>query len=152
VQSDLDGRFEAHFPAGVTEAVAIALAPGYGVRGVRLARPGGLLNLSPEQGTLSIQLPADQEERLARGERLAISQDGLFLSLQTLLQWSLKLGTPISPYPAPLVLPGLAPGRYRACFTPIDLVSLNLAVVDPGGCVEGNLVAGGFLDLDMGRK
>lgn len=152
VQSDLDGRFEAHLPAGVTEAVAIALAPGYGVRGVRLARPGGPLNISPEQGTLSIQLPADQEERLARGERLAISQDGLFLPLPTLLQWALKQGSPILPYPAPLVFPGLAPGKYRACFARLDVVLLNAGLADPGACVEGNLQTSDVLELDMDRK
>jgi hypothetical protein len=110
------------------------------------------VSLSSEQGTLSIHLPADQEERLARGERLAVSQDGLFLPLQTLLQWSLKQGTPISPYPAPLVFPGLAPGQYRACFTPLDVVSLNMGLGDPGTCVRGNLQAGGIVDLDMERK
>lgn len=151
VQSDLDGRFEAHLPARVTEAITIVLAPGYGLRGLRLPRPGGTVYLSPEQGSVAIELPDDFEERLNRKEMLAISQDGLFLSLSTLAQWAQKQGSPIIPFHPRLVIPGLAPGSYQACFAPLDAAILNAGLVDPRSCVGGNLQAGGVLELDMAK-
>lgn len=152
-RSDLDGGFAAHLPSGVTEAVVIALAPGYGLRGIRQERPGGIVNLSVAQGTLSVHLPADHEEYLERGERLAISQDGLFLPVTTLLSWSMQQGTSFAKYPAPLVFRGLSPGNYRACFAAaLDIALLNAGLVAPRDCVTGSLTAGGVLKLEMNQN
>jgi len=147
VQSDLDGRFEAQLPPQAAEAIAVVAAPGFGLRGARLPKPGGEVQLSAEQGSLTIKLPADPTSERP-GTVLSVFQDDLFIPVVALVGWARQLGVPLSPNP--IVLPGLAPGRYRACYATRDLALLFAGLVDPQACVGGNLPAGGVLELALG--
>src|SRR5258707_14456946 len=139
VTSGPDGIFDSSIPIGLDRALMEVHAPGYALRVFDVAIDGRAitLNLPQAGGTLVVTPPKD-----ANG--LFFFQDGRFLQLASLIQWSRSRGEPFMDGNT-LRVTDLAPGRYRACTLKAGRASMS----DLTRCAEGFLAPYAELHLTI---
>jgi hypothetical protein len=155
VTTDLEGGFTATVPGNTEAALAIVSAPGNGLKAfeVPFDRDQVYLEVSPEAGTLEIELETSAEELEKKSVALQIYQAGYDLPLPVLYRWARTNGvSPIASKGLPrLTVPGLAPGAYQACLESAGRPAVAMrSDRAAGNCKGGMLGAGGVLRLRIG--
>ncbi len=140
--SGLDGSFTLDVPVDTQELAAVVSAPGLATEVFRV-RPGEgdpVLSMRREGGSLAIA-PPDQEEALAQGLVLTLTQNGLPLPPSLLAR---------QPGTTQATFHHLAPGTYQACLTArADRIAGAPVAAAKASCAEGQLQAGATLELSL---
>jgi hypothetical protein len=154
--ADVEGRFTLKVPAGVASLQVVVLPPGFALTQLRLddlSQETLTLPVSAQGGTLRI-VPGDPAGEAdpsdPASERLIVWNAGAVTDATLLGAWAAMNGAP-APGPAGLVVPGVQPGAYVACWTDLAgaYASLQQGAPIPGlACASGVLSAGAELTLE----
>jgi hypothetical protein len=156
--TDLEGGFTTTVPAKAEAARIIVSAPGNGLKAFEVPLDQGevYLEVSPDAGTLEIELGMAIEELDRKALVLALYQGSTNLPMPVLFRWARVNGA--SPMPAKgtpvITLPALAPGSYQVCLAPLAALGSTVTVTAQGPretCQQGLLGAGSVLRLKVGR-
>lgn len=154
-RTDPDGSFEAEVHPEAVMLRAVLSPPGYALQ-VQTVPPTDplVLTVSPEHGTLIVDLGPQLPREQSAPQRLVVLADGSELSTSRLRGWAQGHGVTWPADGTTLEVPRIAPGNYRACLARTDrMMESALAEGDwQAGldrCDDGFLSPGGVLTLQL---
>ncbi|HEX2223138.1 MAG TPA: carboxypeptidase-like regulatory domain-containing protein [Thermoanaerobaculia bacterium] len=154
--ADVEGKFTLKVPAGVASLQVVVLPPGFALTQLRvddLSQETLTIPVSAQGGTLRV-VPGDPAGEAdpsdPASERVIVWNAGAVTDATLLGAWAAMNGAP-APGPSGLVVPGVQPGAYVACWTDLAgaYASLQQGAPIPGlDCASGVLSAGAELTLE----
>jgi Carboxypeptidase regulatory-like domain len=150
--TDDAGGFSVRVPESASQLVAVVSAPGFALRATQASAGGAPLALAVSEagGDLEVSLPWGPEEFLERGRSLAVFQNGLPIPGNILFRWAYDQGQPREIKGRIFRIPNVAPGEYRVCLMPQDLLNPMDVVPAEADCDAGTLTPGATLTLRPG--
>lgn len=149
-----DGSFTVELPRRSPRVVAIVSAPGFALRAFDAPGEGHPLTLpvTEEGGRLEITFSEDGEDRLRENLGLAVFQNGLSIPASILTEWAYDQGEARDASGRRLQVSNVAPGEYRICLVPRQVLDALTWASPPDGvpCDSGLLAVGATLSLKLG--